>query len=79
MAAASCTTSRLPSTSDAVPRVHAVHDAGFFGDLADREDVQPEHPVDGQSRPGDQKETAAENIDAVRMDQASQDFALGRE
>ena len=62
---------------DAVPRVHAVHDAGFFGDLADREDVQPEHPLDGQARPGDQKERAADDIDAVRMDQAYQDFALG--
>jgi len=60
-----------------VPRVHTVHDAGFFGDLADREDVQPEHPLDRQSRTGDQKETAADDIDAMRMDQAYQDFALG--
>ncbi|TFG44560.1 MAG: hypothetical protein E4H48_00085 [Syntrophobacterales bacterium] len=54
-----------------------MHNAGFVGDLADREHVQSEHPLDGQARSGDQQERAADEIDTVRMDQIFKNRGLG--
>jgi hypothetical protein len=57
-----------------MPRVHAVHDAGFSAILPIGNVCR--NTTDRQSHRRS-KETAADYIDAIWVDQAYQDFALG--